>query len=64
MLARYRAANLVGAPEDVVAQLRPFAEAGVDHLGVVFLGQTLEELLADMALFARAVMPAVPAACG
>lgn len=58
--ARYAAGNLVGAPDDVVEQLRAFERAGISHLGIVFLGDTLAELLADMELFATRVRPAFP----
>ncbi len=62
-VARYRAGNLFGSPDDVIAQIRAFEAAGVDHMGVVFLGETTEELLADMQLFSKHVMPAfAPAA--
>lgn len=57
-LAHYRAGNLFGSPEDVIEQLRVFERAGVSHMGIVFLGTTMEELLADMELFAARVMPA------
>jgi probable F420-dependent oxidoreductase len=58
VLADYRAGNLFGSPEDVIDQLRRFERGGVDHMGVVFLGETMDELLADMELFAERVMPA------
>lgn len=58
VLAEYRAGNLFGNPDDVVEQLRVFERAGVAHMGIVFLGNTMDELLADMQLFAERVMPA------
>jgi probable F420-dependent oxidoreductase len=58
VLDHYRAGNLLGSPEDVIAQLRSFARAGVSHMGIVFLGSSMEELLGDMDLFATHVMPA------
>jgi len=60
VLAHYRAGNLLGSPEDVVAQLRGFEQAGVAHMGIIFLGTTMDELLADMELFATRVMPRFP----
>jgi probable F420-dependent oxidoreductase len=59
VLAEYRASNLLGGPDDVVEQLRAFAAAGVTHMGIVFLGETTDDLLADMALFAERVMPSL-----
>jgi probable F420-dependent oxidoreductase len=58
VLARYRATNLLGSPADVEAQLRTYVQAGLDHLGLVFLAETPDELLADVELFAERVMPA------
>lgn len=65
VLAQYRAGNLFGTPDDVIDQLRRLERAGVGHAGIVFLGDTMGELLADMELFAERVMPAfAPAASG
>jgi probable F420-dependent oxidoreductase len=58
VMADYRAGNLFGNPEDVIGQLRRFERGGVEHVGVVFLGETMDELLADMELFAERVVPA------
>lgn len=58
VVADFRAGNLFGAPEDVADQLRLFERAGVAHMGIVFLGETMDELLSDMRLFAERVMPA------
>ncbi len=58
VLADFRSGNLFGAPEDVTDQLRVFERAGVTHMGIVFLGETTDELLSDMNLFAEQVMPA------
>lgn len=56
---RYRESNLIGDPAMVVKQIRALVETtGVAHLGVVFLGNTTGELLADMELFGRDVLPA------
>ena len=56
---RYRENNLLGDPTEVVTQIRALAETTrAAHIGVVFLGNTTSELLADMELFGRQVMPA------
>src|SRR2546430_2794918 len=58
-IQRYRDSNLIGDPAMVAGQIRALVETtGAAHLGVVFLGNTTGELLADMELFAREVMPA------
>jgi alkanesulfonate monooxygenase SsuD/methylene tetrahydromethanopterin reductase-like flavin-dependent oxidoreductase (luciferase family) len=57
-LAKYRAGNLFGIPDDVIEQIRAYERLGVTHMGLVFLGDTMDELLADMQLFAERVMPA------
>ena len=56
-LRHYQAGNLFGNPDDVIARIREFEAAGVDHMGVVLLGDTTQELLADMQLFSERVMP-------
>lgn len=58
VLADFRAGNLFGTPDHVTDQLRVFERAGATHVGIVFLGQTTDELLSDMSLFAERVMPA------
>jgi probable F420-dependent oxidoreductase len=59
-LRRFAAGNLLGSPSEVIEQIRAFKqETGVEHMGVIILGQTTQELLEDMELFAREVMPAL-----
>lgn len=62
-LAAYRAGNLLGNPEEVINQLRRFQRDGVKHMGVVFLGETMDELFADMELFVERVVPAFAPGC-
>ena len=58
-LERFAAGNLLGSPDEVIQQIRWIQDrTRVDHLGVVMLGETTRELLDDMHLFAREVMPA------
>jgi alkanesulfonate monooxygenase SsuD/methylene tetrahydromethanopterin reductase-like flavin-dependent oxidoreductase (luciferase family) len=59
ILADYRAGNLVGTPADVAGQIRAFQSAGASHLGIVFLVDTMDQLFADMEVFASKVMPAL-----
>jgi len=56
-LAEFRGGNLLGTPAAVVEQARAFRAAGASHLGLIFLVDSTEELLADMELFARQVAP-------
>jgi probable F420-dependent oxidoreductase len=56
-LAEFRAGNLLGTPAEVVEQARAFRDAGASHLGLVFLVESMDELLADMDVFARRVAP-------
>jgi probable F420-dependent oxidoreductase len=60
-LAHFRAGNLLGTPEEVIEQVRAYQRAGVAHLGVIPVGETMDELRADMELFAERVMPAFAA---
>jgi probable F420-dependent oxidoreductase len=55
---QFRQGNLLGSPEEVIEQLRAFEHAGVSHLGVVMIGDSMDELMADMELFAERVLPA------
>lgn len=57
LLAEYRAGNLLGTPAAVAEQVRAFQATGAAHLGVVFLVDTVDELLANMEVFARKVIP-------
>ncbi len=58
-IQRYRESNLIGDPATVVAQIRALVETTrAAHLGIVFLGNATDELLADIELFGREVMPA------
>jgi len=56
-LATFRARHLLGTPEEMVARLREYAAAGLEHLGVIFLNDTFVDLFADMETFARHVIP-------
>jgi probable F420-dependent oxidoreductase len=58
-LRQFAAGNLLGTPDEVVEQIRRLqALTRVEHVGVVMLGENTRELLEDMQLFAREVMPA------
>jgi alkanesulfonate monooxygenase SsuD/methylene tetrahydromethanopterin reductase-like flavin-dependent oxidoreductase (luciferase family) len=54
----FRASNLIGSPDRLIEQLRAFQGAGAQHVGLIFLGETVDELLEDMAAFSTEVMPA------
>lgn len=59
LLQRYRAGNLLGTPDEVIGQIQDLVTAARPaHLGVVFLGDTTAELIADMELFSNRIMPA------
>jgi probable F420-dependent oxidoreductase len=64
VLARFRAGNLLGTPDEVIEQIRVFERAGVAHMGVVMVGDSMDELFADMELFAERVMPAFSCPAG
>ena len=56
VLDRFRAGNLLGTPDEVIEQVRAFERAGVAHMGVVMVGDSMDELFADMELFAERVL--------
>lgn len=61
-LARFRAGDLLGTPDEVIEQLRAFERAGVAHAGIIPVGESMDELLADMETFAARIMPAFASA--
>jgi alkanesulfonate monooxygenase SsuD/methylene tetrahydromethanopterin reductase-like flavin-dependent oxidoreductase (luciferase family) len=54
----FRASNLLGSPDQLIERLRAFESAGAQHVGLIFLGQTVDELLEDITVFSQRVMPA------
>lgn len=53
--------NLVGSPDQVCEKVAAFRRAGVSHLmALLFVGNTVEEMHAQIRRFAREVMPAFP----
>lgn len=58
-LEAYLDLNLIGTPDEVCAKVAAYEEAGVDHLcGLLFVGNTVDEMRAQIAAFARHVVPA------
>lgn len=50
--------NLVGSPDDIIKKVRMYKEAGVTHMaGLIFAGNTEGDLVSQMALLAREVVP-------
>lgn len=61
----YEAINLIGAPDALRRRVERYAEAGVDHLaGLLFIGDTVDEMLDQLRLFAQTVVAAFPEAAG
>ena len=60
-LDKYMADNLIGTPDEVCAKVAAFEEAGLDgFFATLFVANTVDEMLEQMRLFARYVMPAFP----
>ncbi len=60
-LDAYLRLNLIGTPDEVCAKVAAYADAGVEHLcGLLFVGNTVEEMRAQIRAFARHVLPAFP----
>jgi probable F420-dependent oxidoreductase len=57
----FRASNLLGSPDRLIDRLHAYEAAGAQHVGLIFLGGTVEQLLDDMASFAQTVLPAFAA---
>lgn len=60
-LDAYLAANLIGTPDEVCKKVATFAQAGVTHFcATLFVGNTVDDLVEQMRIFARFVLPAFP----
>jgi alkanesulfonate monooxygenase SsuD/methylene tetrahydromethanopterin reductase-like flavin-dependent oxidoreductase (luciferase family) len=60
-LDKYMADNLIGTPDEVCAKVAAFEEAGLDgFFATLFVANTVDEMLEQMRLFARYVIPAFP----
>ena len=53
----FRASNLLGSADRLIERLGAYQAAGAQHVGLIFLGETTEELMDDMALFGDTVRP-------
>jgi len=49
--------NFIGAPSDIIKKLEPYEKAGIDQMWFDFIGDTNSEVLGQMKLFAKEVMP-------
>jgi probable F420-dependent oxidoreductase len=60
-LDAYFDANLIGTPDEVCAKVQAYEDAGVEHFcASLFVGNTVDEMLEQMDLFARHVVAAFP----
>jgi probable F420-dependent oxidoreductase len=58
-LDKYLADNLIGTPDEVCAKVAAFEDAGLDGFyATLFVANTVDEMLEQMRLFARYVLPA------
>jgi probable F420-dependent oxidoreductase len=57
----YMTTNLVGTPDDICVQVESLEEVGVGHLcGLYFVGNTVDQMMEQVRLFAREVLPNFP----
>ena len=61
VLESFRRTNPMGSPQQIIDQLAPLQAAGDVTVALIFLGQTVEELMDDMERFAQDVMPRLSA---
>ena len=60
-VGEYMTANLLGTPDDISRQIEQLQELGVDHLcGLIFVGNTVDEMLDQIRMFGRHVIPNFP----
>jgi len=58
-LDAYFDANLIGTPDEVCAKVQAYQDAGLEHFcASLFVGNTVDELIEQMRMFAKYVMPA------
>ncbi|MBI2184963.1 MAG: LLM class flavin-dependent oxidoreductase [Thaumarchaeota archaeon] len=53
----FRERSLVGSPDEIIERVEEYKEAGVTHVEMLFMCSTMEELLGQMKLFSREVVP-------
>jgi alkanesulfonate monooxygenase SsuD/methylene tetrahydromethanopterin reductase-like flavin-dependent oxidoreductase (luciferase family) len=57
-LDRYYADNLIGTPDEVCEKVAAFEQAGLESFNAtLFVANTVDEMLDQMRLFARHVLP-------
>jgi alkanesulfonate monooxygenase SsuD/methylene tetrahydromethanopterin reductase-like flavin-dependent oxidoreductase (luciferase family) len=49
--------DLLGSPEQISERIAAYADAGVDHLGLILLARDMEELSRSARLLGEAVLP-------
>jgi probable F420-dependent oxidoreductase len=55
----YMSQNLIGSPEEIIRRINAMAEAGANHLaGMIVVANTEDEMIEQIRLFAREVLPA------
>lgn len=58
---QFMTANLLGTPDDISRQIERLAQLGVSHLcGLIFVGNTVDEMLDQIRMFAQDVIPSFP----
>lgn len=62
-IGSYVEVNLVGTPDQVCRKIEGLEAVGVSHLcGLYFVGNTVDEMMSQIRMFAQHVMPAFPEA--
>jgi len=57
----YMTTNLLGTPDDMSKQIEALQAVGVSHLcGLYFVGNTVDEMMDQVRMFAREVVPSFP----
>ena len=53
----FRERSLVGSPDAIIKRVEEYEKAGATHIEMLFMCSTLEELLEQMTLFSKEVLP-------
>ena len=55
--AKENSVHVAGTPDEMIATLHEYEEAGLDHLACVFVADDMDEKLSQMRIFSEQVMP-------
>ena len=55
--AKENSVHVAGTPDEMIATLHEYEEAGLDHLACAFVADDMDKKLSQMRIFSEQVMP-------